>query len=88
VPTYAENAARRERDARRRRQDARDDALTARFEATKHEYRAKFERLSFAVVGEGSRTSQENYRHNYDRIFGPQAARACPVTGPAGKEAL
>ena len=32
--------------------------------------RHKYERPQFAVVGEGSRTAQELYRHHWEEIFG------------------
>lgn len=69
MPTYAENAHRREVAARRQRQDALDDQRHRTFDLQAQDRRHKFERPVFAVVGEGSRTAQENYRTNYSRIF-------------------
>ena len=88
VRDYAYYAHRREVDSRRRAQDARDAALHARFDAQAGEYRAKFERAHFAVVGEGARSAQENYRLGYERIFKPTGESRLGVTGgDAGNEA-
>lgn len=35
--------------------------------------RMKYERAHFAVVGEGTRSAQDNFRAGWDRIFGGQA---------------
>lgn len=70
MATYAQNAAVRERAARNAAQDRFLDAQHARFDATAGEVRAKWERYSFAVVGEGSKTSQDAYRAGWERIFG------------------
>ena len=73
MATYAEHAAIRERAARKAAQDRHHDALHARFDATAGEIRMKYERAHFAVVGEGTRSANENYRHGYDAIFGGRA---------------
>lgn len=72
MPTYAENARRREIAQRRRAQDANDAARHRMFDLQAQDKTAKFERPQFAVVGEGSRTAQENYMIGYTRIFGPR----------------
>ena len=69
MSTYAENAHRREIAARRKGADARDAEVHRAFDLIAKDNVAKFERPVFSVVGEGSRSSQENYRRNYDRIF-------------------
>ena len=74
MPTYAENAHRREVLARRKAQDARDRVRHAEFDLQAQDKTANFERPSFIVTGEGSHSAQEAYRQNYDAIFG--AARA------------
>ena len=73
MPTYAENAHRREIAARRQAQDARDAAQHRAFDLQAQDKTAKFERPRFSVVGEGSRSSQENYRRHYEQIFGGKA---------------
>ena len=69
MPTYAENAHRREIQARRRAQDARDRVQHAQFDLQAQDKTPKSARPHFAVVGEGSAASQDAYRRNYDRIF-------------------
>jgi hypothetical protein len=92
MPTWGQHYADAERKLRR---EAADTALRARhdqFDLQAQDKTAKFERHHFAVVGEGSRSSQENYRQNYDRIFTcrPDArgvtpsASARPGAGAAG----
>ena len=68
--TYAENAHRREVAARRRAQDARDAVRHRHLDLQAQDKTPKSDRPQFAVVGEGSRTAQDNYRLNYQRIFG------------------
>ena len=70
MATYAENAADRERAARKAAQDRHMDTLHARFDASAGDVRMKYERASFAVVGEGSRSANENFRRGYAAIFG------------------
>jgi head-tail adaptor len=70
VATYAEYAAARERAARKAAQDRHLATLQHRFDVTAGEVRMKYERASFAVVGEGTRSAQENYRAGWSRIFG------------------
>lgn len=69
MPTYAENAHRREIASRRRAADARDAEVHRAFDLMAQDTTAKFERPRFAVVGEGSRSAGEAYRRNYDLIF-------------------
>jgi hypothetical protein len=68
MPTYAENAHKRERDARRAAQDARDAQRHRDFSLSAQDQHHKWERAHFSVVGEGSRSANENFRSNYDRI--------------------
>jgi hypothetical protein len=70
MATYAEHAHRREVAARRRAQDARDAERHRQFDLQAQDKTAKFERPSFSVVGEGSRSAYDNYTRNYERIFG------------------
>lgn len=77
MPTYADNAHRREIATRRHRQDALDYQRHRMFDLQAQDLRHKYERPQFAVVGEGSRTAQENYRLNYEKVFGlPSRRRA------------
>lgn len=69
MPTYAENAHRRTIAARRLAQDRRDAALHRQFDLSSQDTHVKSERLTFAVVGEGTRTAIDNYRAGWDRIF-------------------
>ena len=58
----------RERAQRRAAQDRRDDARHAMFDLQAQDKTAKFERPQFAVVGEGSKSANENYRRGYESI--------------------
>jgi len=84
MPTWGQHYADAERTVRRA---AADTALRARhdqFDLQAQDKTAKFERHHFAVVGEGSRSSQEAYRQNYDRIFACRPdARGVPPSGTA-----
>lgn len=73
MPTYAEYAHRNEVAVRRRAQDARDAARHRQFDLSAQDTHMKYERAHFAVVGEGSRSAQDNYRAGWDRIFGGRA---------------
>ena len=73
MATYAEHAAARERETQRASMDRRLAARHAYFDAAAGEVRMKYERAHFAVVGEGTRTAQENYRDGWDRVFASQA---------------
>lgn len=68
MATYAENAARRERDDRRRKQDARDAIVQRGLDTAAQDLHHKWERGHFAVVGEGSASSIDNYLRGYDTI--------------------
>ena len=68
MPTYAQYAHQRELAQRRRAQDARDAALHRQFDLQAQDNTMKYERPVFSVVGEGSRTANDNFRSNYDRI--------------------
>ena len=68
MPTYAEHAAQAERSQRKAAQDKHLAALQHRFDATAGENRMKYERAHFAVVGEGSRSANENFRRGYAAI--------------------
>ncbi len=69
MPTYAENAKQRDIKARRQAQDARDAIQHRAFDLQAQDKTAKFERPRFSVVGEGSRSANENYLIGYERIF-------------------
>jgi hypothetical protein len=69
MPTYAENAHKREIASRRRVQDARDAVQHRAFDLQAQDKTPKSARPHWAVVGEGSRTANENYLKNYARIF-------------------
>ena len=73
MPTYAENAHRREIRERRVKQDRRDAARHAAFDLQAQDRTPKSARHHFAVVGEGSRSSQEAYRMGWNRTFGRSA---------------
>jgi len=52
----------------------------------------KYERAKFAVVGEGTRSAQENYRAGYERTFGnqedaPRSGNSKPSCGPSSPDA-
>ncbi len=72
---YRYYAAQRERDARRRAQDARDAARARAFDLSAQDRHHKYERPSFAVVGEGSPSAQTAYREGWERIFGSASGR-------------
>ena len=76
MPTYAENAHRREVAQRRQMADAIEGQRHRMFDAQAQDKHHKHDRPQFAVVGEGSRTAQENYARGYDRIFAPPPAPA------------
>lgn len=69
MPTYAENAHRREVLARRRGADARDAEIHRAFDLMAQDRTPKSARPVFSVVGEGSRTANENYLRGYQRIW-------------------
>lgn len=75
MPTYAETAAARERAARRARQDARDAARERAFDLSAQDTHMKYERASFAVVGEGTKAAQDAYRQGWERIFAKPPVR-------------
>ncbi len=81
MPTYAENARKREITVQRQKQDARDAVLHRQFDLQAQDITPKSDRPHFAVVGEGSRVAQDRYRHNYDRIFPLSSRRAHPPSG-------
>ena len=70
MTTYAENAADRERQQRRRVQDRVMAERHHGFDLAAQDRHHKYERPSFAVVGEGSLAAQTKYREGYVRIFG------------------
>lgn len=55
--------------AKRAAQDREMAATRAYLDEAAKDNRMKFERPSFAVVGEGSHSSQENYRRGWEAIF-------------------
>lgn len=76
MATYAENARKREIASRRRTQDARDAVLHRQFDLQAQDITPKSDRPHFAVVGEGSRAAQENFRLGWERIFSVGARRS------------
>lgn len=70
MPTYAEHAAAAERTMRRAAADTALRARHAQFDLQAQDQRHKHDRFKFAVVGEGSRSAQDNFRAGYARIFG------------------
>jgi len=44
------------------------DARHRGFDLSAQDRHAKYERAHFAVVGEGTRSACENFRHNFDLI--------------------
>lgn len=64
MPTYAENARRREIAESRRLTDSRDAALHRQFDLSAQDTHMKYERPSFIVV-----TASERYRDGWDTIF-------------------
>lgn len=70
MPTYAEHAHKRDLAARRAAQDRRDAQRHHAFDLSAQDTHMKYERAQFAVVGEGSRDAQDNYRRGWERIFG------------------
>ena len=62
-----------ERDDRKKQErlTASDAAMAERhrgFDLAAQDQTAKFERPQFAVVGEGTKVANDNYRTNYDKI--------------------
>lgn len=68
MPTYAKYAADDTRTARRAAQDSVLRERHAAFDLQAQDRPAKFERFRFAVVGEGSRDANDNYRRGYDAV--------------------
>ena len=69
MPTWGQHYADAERTVRRA---AADTVLRARhdqFDLQALDKTPKSARFHFAVVGEGSRSAQENFRRNYEKIF-------------------
>ena len=56
--------------AKRAAQDREMAQFHAYLDEASKDNRMKFERPSFAVVGEGSHSSQERYRQGWEAIFG------------------
>jgi hypothetical protein len=57
----------------KRNRRSQDSVLAERhrgFDRSAQDQHAKSERAHFAVVGEGTRTAQDNYRAGWDRAFG------------------
>jgi hypothetical protein len=64
-------------EALRRNRAAQDRLLVARhaaFDLQAKDITPKSDRPHFAVVGEGSRTAQDNYRAGWERTFGRERA--------------
>ena len=69
MPTYAENAHRRERDERRAVQNAILNKRHREFDLSAQDNHMKYERPSFAVV-----TASDAFRKGWDEIFGKPGA--------------
>lgn len=69
MPTWAQHYAQAELKANRAAQDIVLRERHRAFDLQAQDRTPKSARHHFAVVGEGSSTSQEAYRQNYDRIF-------------------
>lgn len=82
MPTYAENAHRRDLAQRRAAQDARDAARHRAFDLSAQDQHVKSERAHFAVV-----TASDAFREGYDRIFASQATAPGSTRPEGGKEA-
>jgi hypothetical protein len=78
MPTYAENAADRERKERRAVTDKQMAAQHALFDLQAKDNRMKYERPSFIVV-----TASDAYREGWDRIFNKPV-----VTPPIAEEGV
>ena len=85
MPTYAQYQAQADLKANRAAQDTVQRERHRQFDLQAQDKTAKFERHHFAVVGEGSHSSQEAFRRNYDRIFTCRsgARGVAPSSGPA-----
>jgi hypothetical protein len=70
MATYAQNAHRRELMQRRRGADARDREIHRAFDLMAQDKTPKSARPVFSVVGEGSRSANENYVKGWERTFG------------------
>lgn len=57
-----------DRAAQRAAQDVVMDTRHRGFDLSAQDRHAKYERAHFAVVGEGTRSACENFRHNFDLI--------------------
>jgi hypothetical protein len=69
MPTWDKMYAAEDRKLRR---EAADTALRARhdmFDLQSQDKRHKFDRFRFSVVGEGSRSANENFRRGYEILF-------------------
>jgi hypothetical protein len=84
MATYAENAAKAELRDRRAAQDVALRERHARWDVQAQDKRHKYERPHFAVLGEGSRSANENYLRNYDRIFSLSSRRGRSLLASAG----
>jgi hypothetical protein len=69
VATWGEIKRNDERTLRRKAQDAHLVERHRNFDLSAQDNHMKYERAHFAVVGEGTRTAQENYRAGWERIF-------------------
>ena len=69
MPTWGQHYADAERTVRRAAADAALRARHDQFDLQAQDLHHKHDRFRFSVVGEGSRSSQEAYRQNYEKIF-------------------
>lgn len=68
VRDYNFYRSKRDLHARRRSQDARDAVRHRNFDLSAQDTHMKYERAHFAVVGEGSRSANDNYRAGFAAI--------------------
>ncbi len=67
---YRSYAQQQARTTQRAAQDRRDAERARIFDQQAQDTRMKYERPSFAVVGEGTSSAQTAYRDGWERIFG------------------
>jgi len=70
MPTYAENAAARERSSRKLVQDRTLNQQYAEFDLSAKDQHMKYERPSFVVV-----TASKAYRDGWDKIFSKSSTK-------------
>ena len=84
MPTYGQYQAQAELRDRRAAQDIVLRERHRQFDLLAQDKTAKFQRFRFSVVGEGSRSANENYLRNYERIFLPSRRPLPPSASSNG----